>query len=92
MSNTNRRQHLANRTIRVAGVTIAIASTVSIVSTIAPFNPAVADNPKQTVPSQNTTPLQTQNLKPGINRVTFQGCDGILLMAIKTPIIHEGAL
>ena len=72
MSNTNRRQHLANGAIGVAGLTIAIASAVSIVSAIAPFNAAVADNPRQTAPSQNTTPLQAQNLKPGINRVTFQ--------------------
>lgn len=81
MSNIHRRQRLINGAIGVAGVTIAIATTVSIISAIAlralaepiaPFNPAVADNPRQTAPSQNATPLQPQNLKPGINRVTFQ--------------------
>ena len=79
MSNTNRRQRLANGVIGVTGLAIAIATAMSIVSTIAPFNPAVADNPEQTVPPQNTTPLPTQNLKPGINRVTFHS-EGIMLV------------
>ena len=79
MSNTNRHQLLANRAIGVAGLAIAIATAVSIVSAIAPFNPAVADNPRQTAPSQNAIPLQAQNLKPGINRVTFQS-EGITLV------------
>ncbi len=79
MSNTNRRQRLINGVIGVTGVTFAIATAVSVVSAIAPFNPAIADNPRQTAPSQNTTPLQTQNLKPGINQVTFQS-EGITLV------------
>ncbi|MFB2894826.1 alpha/beta hydrolase [Aerosakkonemataceae cyanobacterium BLCC-F50] len=70
MSNSNHRQSLFNRA-RVTGLTIAL-TTLSIVATIASFNFAVADNPRRTDSSQNTTPLSTQDLKLGFNRVTFQ--------------------